>query len=194
MRRSFSFLSSLALALALAACGPSAGAKRAQSFLDRGDYPGAAQAADGELGKSPSDAALHRIRLRAALGMGDARGAVEHYRAWRAGKGDDLPGLRTMAMTTLWQGLRSSSAALTPGSPVTAPRSARRWGRWRSSTTRGTEPWAGTAPGSTGNSTATPLRRRSHRAGSRPAAPTRHPTRPSSAPRCARSRRSACRR
>lgn len=114
MRRSTPSLPfcALALALALAGCGPSAGVKRAQAFLDRGDYPGAAQAADSELGKSPADAALHRIRLRAALGMGDAKGAVDHYRAWRAGRGDDLPGLRTMAMTTLWQGLRSSSAAL----------------------------------------------------------------------------------
>lgn len=102
----------ISLALATSACGPSAGAKRAQAFLDRGDYPGAAQAADAELGKRPTDAALHRIRLRAALGMGDARGAVDHYQAWRAGKGEDLGGLRTMAMTTLWQGLRSSAPTL----------------------------------------------------------------------------------
>ena len=60
----------ISLALATSACGPSAGAKRAQAFLDRGDYPGAAQAADAELSKRPTDAALHRIRLRAALGMG----------------------------------------------------------------------------------------------------------------------------
>ncbi|HVV82428.1 MAG TPA: HEAT repeat domain-containing protein, partial [Kofleriaceae bacterium] len=102
----------LVLATAAAACGPSAGAKRAQAFLDRGDYPGAAQAADDELNHSPSDAVLHRIRLRAALGMGDARGAVDHYRAWRAGRGDDLAALHTMAMTTLWQGLRAPAAAL----------------------------------------------------------------------------------
>ena len=102
----------LLIILAAAACGPSAGAKRAQAFLDRGDYPGAAQSADAELGRSPGDASLHRIRLRAALGMGDARGAVDHYRAWREGKGDDLGGLRTMAMTTLWQGIRSSAPSL----------------------------------------------------------------------------------
>ena len=109
-----SFICSLVAvgALGLAACGPSAGAKRAQAYLDRGDYPGAAQAADAELGKAPSDAALHRIRLRAALGMGDARGAVDHYRTWRGTNGDDLGGLKTMAMTTLWQGLRSSAAPL----------------------------------------------------------------------------------
>ena len=71
-------------ALALAACGPSPGVKRAQAYLDRGDYPGAARAADAELGKAPSDAALHRIRLRAALGMGDARGAASGARTWAA--------------------------------------------------------------------------------------------------------------
>ena len=100
------------LVLALATGCGSAGSTRAQGFLDRGDYPGAAQAADAELSKRPSDAALHRIRLRAALGMGDARGAVDHYQAWRGGKHEDLAGLRTMAMTTLWQGLKSPSAQL----------------------------------------------------------------------------------
>lgn len=114
MRRvSLSSLSSSCLvALALAACGPSAGARRAQALLDRGDYPAAAQTADAELARAPGDGALHRIRLRAALGMGDARGAVEHYRSWRAGKGEDTAALRTMAMTTLWQGLRAPAAAL----------------------------------------------------------------------------------
>ena len=95
----------------LAACGPSAGVKRAQSLLDRGDYRGAATAADEELGKTPGDAQLTRIRIRAALGMGDAKDAVARYRAWRAGRPDeDLAALRTMAMTTLWQGLTSPSA------------------------------------------------------------------------------------
>jgi HEAT repeat protein len=96
--------------VALAACGPSAGVKRAQDLLDRGDYPGAAQAADAELATAPGNATLHRIRLRATLGMGDARGAVEHYRGWRGDEGEDLGSLRTMAMTTLWQGLRSPAA------------------------------------------------------------------------------------
>src|SRR5688572_12418853 len=98
----------IALALATsAACGPSAGAKRAQSLLDKGDYRGAADAADQELGKSPGDADLQRIRMRAALGLGDARDAVARYRAWREKRGgvEDLAALRTMAMTTLWQGL-----------------------------------------------------------------------------------------
>ena len=95
----------------LAACGPSAGVKRAQTLLDRGDYRGAATAADEELGKTPGDAQLTRIRIRAALGMGDARDAVARYRTWRTSRGEeDLAALRTMAMTTLWQGLTSPSA------------------------------------------------------------------------------------
>jgi HEAT repeat protein len=99
--------------VATAACGPSAGAKRAQSLLDRGDYRGAADAADQELGKSPGDGDLQRIRMRAALGLGDARDAVARYRTWRERRGaEDLAALRTMAMTTLWQGLTSPSSAV----------------------------------------------------------------------------------
>lgn len=95
----------------LAACGPSAGVKRAQTLLDRGDYRGAATAADEELGKTPGDAQLTRIRIRAALGMGDAKDAVARYRTWRTSRAEeDLAALRTMAMTTLWQGLTSPSA------------------------------------------------------------------------------------
>ncbi|HUQ08458.1 MAG TPA: HEAT repeat domain-containing protein [Kofleriaceae bacterium] len=99
------------LVLVLVSCGPSAGVKRAQTLLDQGDYRGAATAADEELGKAPGDAQLTRIRIRAALGMGDAKDAVARYKAWRSGRTEeDLAALRTMAMTTLWQGLTSPSA------------------------------------------------------------------------------------
>ncbi len=102
---------SLILCAGLMACGPSAGAKRAQTLLDRGDYQGAARVADEELTRAPADAHLQRIRIRAALGLGDAAAAVAHYRAWRQTQGsDDLAALRTMALTTLWQGLTSPSA------------------------------------------------------------------------------------
>jgi len=101
----------VAAALLFVACGPPAGVKRAQSLLDQGNYRGAADAADEELGKTPGDAQLMRIRIRAALGMGDAKDAVARYKAWRAGRTEeDLAALRTMAMTTLWQGLTSPSA------------------------------------------------------------------------------------
>ena len=66
-------------------------------------------------------------------------------------------------------------------------------GRLRSSTTRGTRPRPGTGSGSTGSRTATGLRRRSRRTGSPPVAHTRHPTRASSALRCARSPQPASR-
>lgn len=103
----------LIVSLLLAACGPSAAAKRAQTMLDRGDYQGASEYAGGELARSPGDAQLQRIRLRALLGMGDAKTAVAEYGAWRARRGeDDLAALRTMAMTTIWQGLTSPSAQL----------------------------------------------------------------------------------
>lgn len=110
--RAAAALATAALAALTAACGPPAGVKRAQSLLDRGDFRGAATAADEELGKTPGDGQLVRIRIRAALGLGDARDAVTRYRAWREARGgqDDLAALRTMAMTTLWQGLTSPSA------------------------------------------------------------------------------------
>jgi len=111
MRRAARHVLSIAFILAAAACGPPAGVKRAQSLLDQGDYRGAATAADEELGKTPGDAQLTRIRIRAALGMGDAKDAVARYKTWRAGRTEeDLAALRTMAMTTLWQGLTSPSA------------------------------------------------------------------------------------
>lgn len=104
----------LALGLAVPACGPSATVQHAQTLVDRGDYRGATDYTAAELAKRPDDAGLHRVRLRALLGLGDAAGAVADYRAWRerAGGGDDAPALRTMALTTLWQGLRAPSVAL----------------------------------------------------------------------------------
>lgn len=104
----------LVLILALAACGPSAAAKHAQTLLDQGDYRGASQYAGDQLARSPGDPELRRIRMRALLGLGDARGAVADYRAWRTLRGgqDDRAALRTMAMTTIWQGLTSPSVQL----------------------------------------------------------------------------------
>lgn len=105
---------SLALGLTLAACGPSPAVRHAQTLVDRGDYRGASDYTAAELGKRPDDAGLHRVRLRALLGLGDAAGAIADYRAWRerAGGADDRPALKTMALTTLWQGLRAPSVAL----------------------------------------------------------------------------------
>lgn len=76
-------LAATAALLSLGACGPSPDARRAQADM------------------------------RAALGSGDARRAVELYGSWRQKRGDDDPdALRMLATTTLWQGLRASSPAI----------------------------------------------------------------------------------
>jgi len=104
----------LLLAVSLAACGPSAAAQHAQTLLDSGDYRSASTYAEGELVKHPDDAQLHRIRLRALLGLGDAPAAIADYRAWyrQRGSKDDGAALRTLAMTTIWQALTSPSVQL----------------------------------------------------------------------------------
>ncbi|MBK7071104.1 MAG: HEAT repeat domain-containing protein [Myxococcales bacterium] len=100
--------------IAATACGPSASVQHANTLLARGDYRGASDYTAAELSKHPGDAELHRIRLRALLGLGDPGRAVADYRAWRAQHGgtDDRKALRTMALTTVWQGVTSPSAAL----------------------------------------------------------------------------------
>lgn len=99
------------LALALAACGPSAAAKQAQTLIDRGDYAGAAKVAEEGLARDPNDGDLWRARIRASLGLHDAKAAVEHYGTWRERRGSDDPGaMRMMALTTLWLALESPSA------------------------------------------------------------------------------------
>ena len=101
----------LTILLALAACGPSAAAKRAQTLIDAGDYAGAAQLAAAELEKNPRDGDLWRVRIRAALGQNDAPAAVAHYQTWHGVRGGDDPGaMRMMALTTLWQALESPAA------------------------------------------------------------------------------------
>jgi HEAT repeat protein len=100
------------LTLIACACGPSAAARKAQSLVDRGDYAAAGELAASELAKNPRDGDLWRVRIRAALGQHDARGAVGHYQAWRDVRGgaDDGAAMRMMALTTLWQALESPSA------------------------------------------------------------------------------------
>src|SRR5262245_7334954 len=101
----------LAIAPCILSCA-SSGARHARSLYERGDYAGAASAADAELAKSPGDADAWRVRLRATLAQGDARGAVAAYRRWRGERGDDREALRQMAFDTLELGLRSPSQAV----------------------------------------------------------------------------------
>jgi HEAT repeat protein len=110
-------LSRLLVSLALAACtacaGASRDARRAQSLLARGDFAGATAAADDGLARAPRDGNLWRVKMRAALGGGDARGAVALYRDWRDLSGaEDPAALRVLARTTLWQGLTAGAPAV----------------------------------------------------------------------------------
>ena len=104
-------LAALAAALLLAGCaGASPDARRAGRLLARGDHAGAERAADEGLARAPRDAALWRIKMRAALAAGDARRAVAHYDSWRELRGEDDPeALRLLARTTLWQGLHAGT-------------------------------------------------------------------------------------
>jgi HEAT repeat protein len=104
------------LAASLPGCGGSAEGGRADSLLQRGDYAGARRAADSGLQRAPRDQQLWRIKMRATLGAGDARGAVAQYRAWRDLRGDeDAEALRVLARTTVWQALRSRAPAIQSG-------------------------------------------------------------------------------
>jgi HEAT repeat protein len=108
-----SLLGALVLSLSLlqGACGPSAAARRAQALYDRGDYAGAAAAADSSLRSDQGDDDLWRVRVRAALAQADAAGIAAQYDAYRAARGgaDDAALLTDMAMATLKQGLGSPS-------------------------------------------------------------------------------------
>lgn len=100
-----------ALCLALASCGGvPPGAKRAQALLERGEYQAAEAAADDELRRFRKHPTLWTIKVRAAMGRGDNAAAVGYYREWRELRGaDDSELLETMALTLLWQGLRTPS-------------------------------------------------------------------------------------
>jgi HEAT repeat protein len=102
--------------IGLPGCGGPAEGGRAEALLQRGDHAGARRAADSGLQRAPRDRQLWRIKMRAMLGGGDARGAVAQYRAWRDLSGeDDADALRGLARTTLWQALRSPAPAIQSG-------------------------------------------------------------------------------
>src|SRR5512145_1650506 len=99
-RRSPAVLVTAVLAATAVACA-SAATKRARSLYDRGDYAGAVAVADAELKASPGDDGLWRVRLRASLAQGDARGAADAYLRWRTDRDDDREALRDLAFDTL---------------------------------------------------------------------------------------------
>jgi HEAT repeat protein len=97
--------------LALAACANRAG--QSVALYEKGDYAGAARAADTELAAHPGDEGLWQMRVRAALAQGDAAGVAKAYGAYRGQLGDDDKELlRDLAIATLGQALASPSVKL----------------------------------------------------------------------------------
>ncbi|HET9627843.1 MAG TPA: HEAT repeat domain-containing protein, partial [Kofleriaceae bacterium] len=96
----------------LAACASRA--QQAVALYDKGDYAGAARAADTGLAAHPGDGDLWQMRVRAALAQGDAAGVSRAYATYRERHGgdDDRDLLRELARATLGQALASPSARL----------------------------------------------------------------------------------
>lgn len=99
------------LALLLAACVDHAAP--AVSLYDKGDYAGAARAADEGLQGHPGDDALWGMRIRAALAMGNAADVAKTYDAYGKTRDSiDKPLVRDLAVATLEQALASPSSLL----------------------------------------------------------------------------------
>lgn len=104
---------SLSIALAVALTGCANHAKQSVSLYEKGDYAGAARAADQGLASHPDDEALWGMRVRAALALGDAEGIAKTYGAYTKKRGgDDKALLKDLAIATLGQALASPSAKL----------------------------------------------------------------------------------
>lgn len=98
--------------LSLAAC-TSAATKQSVRLYEGGDYQGAAVAADRGIAADRKDEGSWRMRVRAALALGDAAGIAETYARYReAHGGDDVELALELAQVTLRQGLTSPSVAL----------------------------------------------------------------------------------
>jgi HEAT repeat protein len=98
--------------LSLAAC-TSAATKQSVRLYEGGDYQGAAVAADRGIAADRKDEGSWRMRVRAALALGDAAGVAETYARYReAHGGDDGELAIELAQVTLRQGLASPSVAL----------------------------------------------------------------------------------
>jgi HEAT repeat protein len=111
MRRSL-VIACLVDCLVVLGCASRAG--RSVALYEAGDYAGAAHAADTELASHPGDEGLWRMRVRAALALGDGPGVAKAYAAYRAqlDGDDDRALLRDLAIATLGQALASPSARI----------------------------------------------------------------------------------
>ena len=88
-------------------------AQQAVALYDKGDYAGAAHAADTGLTAYPGDEGLWQMRVRAALAQGDAAGLHRAYAAYHDHRGgDDRALLRELSIATLDQALASPSVKL----------------------------------------------------------------------------------
>ncbi len=88
-------------------------ARQSVTLYEAGDYAGAARAADAGLAAHPEDAGLWRMRIRAALALGDADGVARAYASHRGHYGgDDEELLADLAIATLGQALASPSVKL----------------------------------------------------------------------------------
>jgi HEAT repeat protein len=88
-------------------------AKPSVSLYEKGDYQGAAKAADDGLANHPDDDGLWQMRIRSALALGDADGIAKSYATYKSKRGDDDKELlRDMAVATLGQALASPSQRL----------------------------------------------------------------------------------
>jgi len=98
--------------LALAACANHA--RESVVLYERGDFAGAARAADTGLAAHPGDEGLWQMRVRAALAQGDAAGVAKAYAAYsdQLAGDDDKELLRDLAIATLGQALASPSVKL----------------------------------------------------------------------------------
>src|SRR5262245_23782900 len=97
--------------LALAACTNHA--RESVVLYEKGDYAGAARAADTALAAHPATQGLWKMRVRAALAQGDGAGVAKAYGGYRGQLGeDDKQLVRDLAIATLGQALASPSVKL----------------------------------------------------------------------------------
>jgi HEAT repeat protein len=102
-----------AFVLAFALVGCANRAKQSIALYEKGDYAGAATAADRGLADHPDDDGLWQMRIRSALAQGDADGVAKAYASYHARRnGDDPELLRSVATATLGQALKSPSPKL----------------------------------------------------------------------------------
>ncbi|MDX2093997.1 MAG: HEAT repeat domain-containing protein [Kofleriaceae bacterium] len=102
-----------ALALSLTLVGCASRNKQSVALYEKGDYAGAARAADSGLATHPKDEGLWQMRVRAALAQGDRDGIARAYASYRdVIHEDDRALLRELAIATLEQALASPSVKM----------------------------------------------------------------------------------